>query len=143
MRAPEQQSILEANDAFYLAFTNRDLAGMTRIWFPADWVECVHPGAPALRGWDAVRDGWASVFNAGADLIVAPTDVQVRRIGDVAWVSCQERLAASAEGRMVSSVAQATNLFVRHDDQWRMVVHHASPMPFATPPQSDGELVVN
>ncbi|HEX6210403.1 MAG TPA: nuclear transport factor 2 family protein [Methylomirabilota bacterium] len=143
MTAPEQQPVLDANEQFYLAFTNRDLAAMSRLWFPADWVECVHPGGQALRGWEAVKDGWAAVFNAGANLLVAATDVRVRRVGDVAWVSCRERLAASADGRMVTSEAQATNLFVRHDERWRMVLHHASPLPFTGPPQSGSDVVVN
>jgi ketosteroid isomerase-like protein len=143
MVAPDHRPIVEANEAFYSALTNRDLAAMTGLWFPADWVECIHPGAVSLRGWEAVRNGWATMFTSEAHLIVAPTDVRVRRVGDVAWVSCIERLAASADGRMVTSVAQATNVFVLHDARWRMVVHHASPVPFAAPPQADGELVVN
>jgi len=38
---------------------------------------------------------------------------------------------------------QATNLFVRHDGRWRMVVHHASPVPFLTPQASHSGSLVN
>ena len=137
---PEQQAVAAANEAFYDALTNRDLPGMERLWFPADWAECVHPGGVALRGWDEVRDSWALLFTGDSTVMVAATDVKVHLIGDVAWVSCTERMAATTDGRMTTAAAHATNLFVRHDDEWRIVLHHASPVPFVAPP-SAGNMV--
>jgi ketosteroid isomerase-like protein len=139
----EQQAVAETNDAFYEALTQRDLTAMERLWFPADWVECVHPGMAPIRGWDAVRESWALLFSAAGSLLVAPTEVHVRLVGDVAWVSCAERIATRSDGRMVSSVAHATNVFVRHDGTWRMAVHHASAIPFLMPPDADGDTTVN
>jgi len=40
-----------------------------------------------------------------------------------------------------SSLAQATNLFVRHDGRWRLVVHHASPVPYIPPVHASGARV--
>ena len=139
----DQQRVAEANSAFYEALTNRDLGAMARLWFPADWVECIHPGMAALRGWDAVHESWAVLFAAAANLMVAATSVHIRLIGDVAWVGCEERIANWSEGRMNSSLAHATNVFVKHDDQWRMVVHHASAVPFVAPPVPEGGAMVN
>jgi limonene-1,2-epoxide hydrolase len=79
----EQQAVAETNDAFYDALTRRDLTAMERLWFPADWVECVHPGMASIRGWDAVRESWALLFSAPGTLLVAATDVFVRHDG--AW----------------------------------------------------------
>ena len=95
---PEQQAVATANEAFYDALTNRDLPAMERLWFPADWAECVHPGGVALRGWDEVRDGWASIFTGPGTVMVAATDVRVHLVGDIAWVSCTERLASTVDG---------------------------------------------
>ena len=139
----DQQSVADANSLFYEALTNRDLVAMERLWFPADWVECVHPGLGPIRGWDAVRESWGVLFATAAALMVAATEVQIRLIGDVAWVGCDERIANTTEGRMLSSMARATNIFVRHDNAWRMVVHHASPVPFFGPPQPEGGQLVN
>jgi ketosteroid isomerase-like protein len=139
----EQQAVADANDAFYEALTRRDLPTMERLWFPADWVECVHPGMASIRGWEAVRESWAMLFSADGTLLVAATDVHVRLIGDVAWVTCAERIAARSDGRMASSLAQATNVFVRHDGAWRLAVHHASAVPFIPPPEADGVTTVN
>ena len=49
----EQLAVADANEAFYEALTRRDLTAMERLWFPADWVECIHPGMSSIRGWDA------------------------------------------------------------------------------------------
>jgi ketosteroid isomerase-like protein len=139
----EQQAVADANEAFYEALTRRDLTAMERLWFPADWVECIHPGMASIRGWDAVRESWAMLFSASGSLLVAATDVQVRLVGDVAWVSCAERIATRSDGRMASSLAHATNVFVRHDGTWRLAVHHASAVPFIAPPEADGATTVN
>ena len=90
---PEQQGVADANQIFYAALSARDSGAMAEVWFPADWAECVHPGSTALRGWDAMRDSWRGVFEGGAAIAVTPGDVRVRIVGDVAWVSCIERIA--------------------------------------------------
>ena len=139
----EQQAVADANDAFYEALTRRDLSMMEQLWFPADWVECVHPGMASIRGWGAVRESWAMLFSADGTLLVAATDVHVRMIGDVAWITCVERIATRSDGRMASSLGHATNVFVRHDGAWRLAVHHASAVPFIAPPEADGVTTVN
>jgi len=139
----EQQGVADANDIFYRALTERDLSAMADVWFPAEWAECVHPGAAALLGWDAIRESWRGIFQGDATITVTPGEVRVRIVGDVAWVSCVERIAAAEGDEIHSSLAQATNLFVRHDDRWRLVVHHASPVPYMPPPTLNAGSLVN
>jgi uncharacterized protein (TIGR02246 family) len=140
---PEQQGVADANHIFYAALSGRDLGAMAEVWFPADWAECVHPGSSALRGWEAIRESWRGVFEGDAAITITPGDVRVRIVGDVAWVSCVERIAAAEGDEIHSSLAQATNLFVRHDDRWRLVVHHASPVPYVPPPLPGSGALVN
>ena len=137
---PDQQGVLQANTAFYDALSQSDLAAMSEVWFPADWAECVHPGWHIVRGWDSVRDSWRLIFE-GARVSVSASDERVRIVGDVAWVSCLERITAADEEQIQTSLAQATNLFVRHDGRWRMVVHHASAVPYLTPHAAESTLV--
>jgi uncharacterized protein (TIGR02246 family) len=138
---PDQQAVIEANSAFYAALNDGDLDAMSDVWFPADWSECVHPGWTALRGWEAVRESWRLIFEGSSRLAVSASDVRVRIIGDVAWVSCVERIATMDADQIHTSMAQATNLFVRHDGRWRMVVHHASIVPYLTPVSAESERV--
>lgn len=140
---PEQQAVAQVNDAFYDALSNADLAAMDEVWFPADWTECVHPGWTALRGWQAVRDGWRVIFEGSPGVAVSAADLRVRIVGDVAWVSCLERIATMEADQIHTSQAQAINIFVRHDDRWRMVVHHASAVPFLLPQASAAGGLVN
>ena len=93
---------------------------------------CASPGLAVLRrrlGPEAHIDPWAYG--------------EIRRLGDVAWVSCLERNATADAEQIHTSLAQATNLFVRHDGRWRMVVHHASPVPFLTPQAARTGSLVN
>ena len=140
---PEQQAVADANAAFYAALSNSDLDGMDEVWFPADWTECVHPGWTALRGWDAVRESWRLIIESPTRVAISTSDVRVRIIGDVAWVSCLERMATTDVEEIHTSLAQATNLFVRHDGRWRMAVHHASAVPFLTPQTTTESGLVN
>jgi uncharacterized protein (TIGR02246 family) len=139
----DQVAVAEANEAFYAAITSADLAAMSAVWFPADWAECVHPGWASLRGWEVIREAWRAIFDSGPRASVGTSDVRVRLLGDVAWVSCLERIATTEGDRIHTSLAQATNLFVRHDGRWRMAVHHASPVPFTTVPATGSGQLVN
>lgn len=140
---PDQQAVVAANEAFYQAMSQRDSGEMARLWFPAEWVECVHPGGSAVRGWDAVRESFERLFASRGAMLIAATETRVRLIGDVAWVSCVERITLTVDDQMASSAAQATNVFVRHDAEWRLVLHHASPVPLVAPPLPEGGIRVN
>jgi ketosteroid isomerase-like protein len=57
------------------------------------------------------------------------TDEEVVVSGDTAWVTLDENILQSGGGDDLSgSRATSINVFVRDDDGWRMVVHHASPV---------------
>jgi uncharacterized protein (TIGR02246 family) len=138
---PEQLTVAEANDAFYRALSDGDMQAMSELWFPADWTECVHPGWTALHGWEAIRDSWRLILESATRAQVPPADARVRLLGDVAWVSCEERITATDGDEILTSAAHAFNLFVRHDGRWRLAVHHAAAVPFVTPPVPAGERV--
>jgi ketosteroid isomerase-like protein len=108
------------------------------VWLHDPRVVCIHPGRPALLGWDAVRESWERIFAATRWMHVEPTNVGVGVLGDVAIVTCWENVTAQAdEGVGIASV-QATNVFRRVDGSWRLVVHHASHVPLDTMPPFGG-----
>jgi hypothetical protein len=55
--------------------------------------------------------------------------VQVLASQGLAWVSCTEKLYTLAESGVLVSQVFATNLFHLEDGVWKMVMHHASPLP--------------
>ena len=117
-------NVLAANASFYEAFERRSLEAMASVWDHGDSVVCVHPGWPILRGWPAVEESWRRIFNGpGRNQFIITNDA-VLVLGRVAWVTLDENLV----DRTATGTIAATNLFVRDDDSWKLVLHHGSPV---------------
>src|SRR5687768_7948192 len=56
-------AILEANEAFYRAFNEKDADAMDRIWAESGEVACIHPGWNVLEGREAVMDSWRGILS--------------------------------------------------------------------------------
>lgn len=124
-----KDTLEEANARFYRALEQLDLEAMDRLWAHEGWVRCVHPGWDILVGWEAVRQSWEQIFANTRWLRVTPTTVEAAVIGELGVVVCSENITATTEGDVGVAVAQATNLFRKTPDGWRMLHHHASPAP--------------
>ncbi len=122
------KALQEANDAFYDAFESLEIQKMDEIWIKKDHVKCVHPGWDIRIGWPDVRDSWVLIFNHTIKIkfSVCLLDLCVR--GDLAWTICNESIATQDKGKWVDGRIISTNLFERHDDGWRMIHHHGSPL---------------
>ena len=119
---PDVDALIEANAAFYAAFEARDLDAMSEAWLHDDQVACTHPGWATLQGWAAVAASWFALFQGGQELQFILTNVVGHVAGDVGWVTCDENLLAGPQAQTVA----ATNVFRRHDEAWKLVVHHGS-----------------
>jgi len=128
-----EEALREANQRFYAAFESLDLAEMEAVWAHDDAVECVHPGWNLLMGWEEVRDRWARIFANTKRVRIALSCVWVRVEGDVGWVACTARVTSAFADGFDEATVQATNIFVRRDEQWLLAVHHASPLPVSPP----------
>ncbi len=116
--------ILAANQSFYDAHENRDLAAMGEVWEHSDRTVCVHPGWPILRTWPVIEQSWRQIFAGPGRNQFILTNEAVAVDGDVAWVTVDENLV---QGAATATVA-ATNLFARTDGVWRLIAHHGSPV---------------
>ncbi len=144
LESPEQ-AVREANRRFYQAFAALSLEQMGDVWAHEDWVECVHPGWDLLLGWEEVRESWARIFTSTKRMKIEITSVWVRVEGTVAWVACTEQVTSSFEQGFDQALVQATNIFVLRPAAaaaspgqprpvWKMVAHHASPLPVGQSP---------
>ncbi len=124
---PEHAAVLFANDAFYLAFANRDYDAMDAIWARKAPVTCIHPGWDALAERDEVMESWESILGNPTAINITCRNATVRVFGDFACVICHEVLD---QGYLV-----ATNLFVHEDGQWKIIHHQAG----AAPPPEEAE----
>ena len=119
-------AVLFANDAFYLAFRNRDAKAMNEVWARREPVTCIHPGWRPLSGREAVMESWLAILANPASPDVRCLGAEAHVVADAAYVLCYELIP---QGSLV-----ATNIFVRENGAWRMMHHQSGPAP--SPPAS-------
>ena len=123
LSTPEQ---VEA--AFYRAFERADLTAMMALWAEDEEIVCVHPGGERLAGFDAVRDSWRQMFSHGPRLRFKLIDLRVHTVRLMSIHNLYESITASGEMRP-AGLTLATNVYLLTPSGWRMLMHHASPLP--------------
>lgn len=126
-------AVLAANAQFYRALSLADSEAMRRVWLNSAEAVCAHPGHPPLVGWEAISASWRAIFEHQGILRVWPSDPRVRLFEQTAEVFCFENIdvGQAPQGGIVR--AQATNLFRRAGQAWKLVEHHALPLPHVDP----------
>ena len=122
----EQDAILFANEAFYLAISSRDVEAMNGLWAEGP-VACLHPGWAALLSRKEVLDSWERILSHDAAPKIICREPRVQLHGDVAVVVCYEEIDRE--------LLVATNIFRREGKQWRLVHHQAGPTAAQLPPE--------
>jgi len=125
----ENEAVLFANEAFYRAFADGDLAAMDAVWASAAPVACIHPGWNLLDGRAAVMASWRAILDNPKRPDISSVGGAVKVYGDTAVVTCYETVGG---GYLV-----ATNIFIREAGAWKLVHHQAGPTPPPTLEASD------
>jgi uncharacterized protein (TIGR02246 family) len=128
----DEQRVREANERFYMAMNSLDLEEMDEVWEDDAACICVHPSGDCIIGYDGIRESWLAIFNASTSMSIAASNEHITVAGEVAWVACTETISLITDEGLAAAAAQATNIFRRRGGRWRMVVHHASTIPFTT-----------
>lgn len=118
----------EAETAFYEALEHGDLDAMMAVWSEDEEIVCVHPGGPRLTGYATVREAWRRIFEGGSRLKVQLLALSTVHGPFAAVHSVVEQIGVVGDKQLAAPVA-ATNVYVRGALGWRMIVHHASPVP--------------
>ena len=126
LQVDDEVAVLQANAAFYNAFTAGDLAAMSALWVDdGEETTCAHPGFPHLHGHSAILDSWQQIF-ANSNMKIQPEKVRCKllRGGLSATVTCVERVDGPGDNALT-----ATNVFEKSGDgHWRMITHQAGPV---------------
>jgi uncharacterized protein (TIGR02246 family) len=118
----------DAENAFYDALGRADLEAMMEVWAEDEEIVCVHPAGPRLAGQEQVRASWTKMFANAPPMRVHVTQ-QVKVAGSLVAVhSVHENFLVEGEPEPQGPVA-ATNVYLRTPAGWRMIAHHASPVP--------------
>ena len=124
----DTEAVLAVNQAFYDAFSQRDIGSMSTLWWQGSTSVCVHPGGRLLMGWDTIRASWDSIFrntnSLDIDLEIIKTEVD----RSLAYVIVLETVLQSSQGRNLKAQSIATNLFQKMAQKWYLVQHHGSPI---------------
>jgi uncharacterized protein (TIGR02246 family) len=131
VRRPPPQAVLFASPddieaQFYEALQQADLEKLMAVWADDEDVACVLPGGPRLVGHHAIRAGFESVFANGG---IPVQGEKVRRVTQPSFAVHHLLVRVEigpAEAREPAWVA-ATNVYLKTDQGWRLLAHHASP----------------
>lgn len=134
-RAEIERAVLSANASFYRAFSQGNFAAMNALWAVRAPVACLHPGAPLLLGRDAVLGSFRQILDARPTFVLRCEAPTAQIFGETAIVYCYEA------GADQPAHLAATNVFVREDDAWRMVHHHAGPLSNPIPTRTASSLM--
>ena len=126
-----EDAVLDANGQFYEALQGRSVAAMSRIWLHQDWVVCVHPGWQGITGWKEIQGSWEGIFAGTRQLKIRVHNLTLQLCGPVAWVTCIEEITSDSGEGLTASLAHTTNIFMKAGKNWKVVHHHASPVPVA------------
>lgn len=126
----------DAENAFYEALERGDVEAMMEVWAEDEEIVCVHPGGERLVGYEAVRTSWTQFAASGQKLRVHLSDQSVMTGMMLAVHSLHENVTVEGERRRRPVPVAATNVYLRTSNGWRMIVHHASPVPEQPPSQS-------
>lgn len=125
-----KEDILDLNKKFYEALSNGDMELMESLWANDGRAKCIHPGWPLLIGWEPIKKSWENIFIAGGISGVRITDVHLELSDEVSWVTCIEHITHIFSDKIAVNMIQATNLFeLNSNNQWNLVLHHASSIP--------------
>ncbi len=129
-------AVLFANEVFYRAFADRDMAAMEDMWAKTLPVCCIHPGWEAIYERDDVIESWRAILGGETSPDVNCLSPRVYFYGDAAFVVCFEEIHGD---HLI-----ATNYFVRQDGQWKIVHHQAGPTRAIVPePQEAPDRTIN
>lgn len=126
----------DAEAAFYGAFSASDLAAMMGVWATTDDVECIHPMGERIAGYEAVRASWELIFANNPHMQFSIQQRRATQSADLAVHVVEEIIVVRSEDATLVGHMVATNVYVRSAGSWRMVLHHASPVP---QPEGDPE----
>jgi|TARA_B110000263_G_C15034317_1_gene385560 ketosteroid isomerase-like protein len=127
----ELDAVLFANEVFYRAFADRDMAAMADVWAEEVTLTCIHPGWGLLEGGDEVLQSWQAILGNPNSPVVRCQGAKAHMQGDMAYVVCYEEI----EGNYLI----ASNIFVHEGRRWRLVHHQAGPTADAPSAEAEDE----
>ena len=133
--SPAEESVEQANEAFFQAWSGRDLRAMDELWAKEGYASAIHPAHPIpFLGWESVRAGWQELFARDPDVVVHSHGGTRHVAGPVAWVADSTMLASipAHGGLAVLYSVLSTKIFEERKGEWLLIHYHAHRTAHAT-----------
>ena len=124
----DKEIVIAANQAFYEAFSNRDLKSMNLLWWLGSTSSCIHPGGEVLIGWETIKASWESIFQNTSSLEIDIEIIGMEVDRALAYIVVRETVLQSSRGRSLKAQSIATNIFQKMAQKWYLIHHHGSPI---------------
>jgi len=129
-------NVLQANSAFYRAFSDKDVGEMERLWLADRSCICIHPSFSPLSGVRDIMKTWKRMFESSVGSFqrtwIDPCEIHLTVKATTAIVTCEEHVYARrfvrGQRRKSERVNKlmATNIFRKVGGKWYMTYHHSS-----------------
>ena len=117
--------------AFYAALARADIEALMALWAEDEDIACIHPGAPRLVGYAAIRASWEEIFQQGGVLIHPVLAGSIQNLMTAVHNVIEELKRAETDHQNMHVLA--TNIYMKTPQGWRIVLHHASIAPGNAP----------
>ena len=81
-----------------------------------------------MCGYDKVLGSWSAIFQNTQSIRFDLADLAIAIRGETAVVTNVENIHSDAGGQTYLSTAVATNVYRFREGQWKLMLHHASPV---------------
>jgi hypothetical protein len=136
MHVDDCGNVLQANSAFYRAFSDKDVGEMERLWLADRSCICIHPSFSPLTGVRDIMQTWKRMFESSVGSFqrtwIDPCEIHLTVKATTAIVTCEEHVYARrfvrGQRRKSERVNKlmATNIFRKVGGKWYMTYHHSS-----------------
>lgn len=120
--------------AYYDALNRADVDALMDLWADDDQIACIHPGAARLIGYLAIRTSWEDILSQGA------VDIKYHLISSVnnMLTAVHHVVEDTRHGGRIQPEIHiiATNVYIKTERGWKILLHHASVAPGAIPVES-------
>lgn len=119
-------SALDALIGFYRAFNSRDLDALAAIWAEGEAPSMDNPIGGIRRGWPAIREGYARLFDGPARVDVTFYDFTSQCGPDWHLFVGRERGTCTLPDVTIDLRIRTTRWFTEIGGTWRQLHHHGS-----------------
>jgi uncharacterized protein (TIGR02246 family) len=135
----EAEAIRTLIDREVEAMNGEDLNALSEIWAQEDDISLVDVPPPGrFKGWDRIARVFRDFFERVAEVELTVDDVQINVAGKIAYANYGWSMTGRVGERPMVDRGQATAIYRRQKDGWRLVHAHYSPVPPALALETQG-----